>query len=319
LVPTRRGGSTHPPGAVRLLNELVITTERVIVGIDGAPSGGQALSWAASEADRKGVELLIVHVSDVVRPAAVSSAAVVTVIMEGGDYGRELLSDAAAVVAGSHPSVKVSTVLRAGNPAEVLLELGTVHTLLVIGTNGEGRFLGALVGSVSHRVAAHAGCPVVVIPHDRAVLSAHRQIVVGVITPLAGHETLRFGFQEAAERRSDLVAVCAYGTFSRTARDPILRQLSEVREQEQQELLDTVAHLQDEFPTVQVEARLVDEPVVGALCLAATDADLLIVGCRYDDAHRSSRLGAVAARILHTSPCPVAVIGLAHTVAVAAS
>jgi nucleotide-binding universal stress UspA family protein len=302
-----------------LLNWSVITTDRIIVGIDGAPSGAQALSWAAGEAARKDVELVIVHVSDVVRPPAVSASAVVTVMMEGSDYGRELLSDAVAAVTGNHPSVKVSTMLRTGNPADVLIELGTAQTLLVVGTNGEGRLLAALTGSVSHRVAAHAGCPVVVIPHDRQMLSAHRQVVVGVITPLAGHEMLRFGFQEASQRNADLVAVCAYGTFSRTARDPILKQLSEVREHEQQELLDTLSHLQDEFPTVRVQARLVDEPIVSALCLAAQDADLLIVGCRYDDAHRASRLGPVAAKLLHSSPCPVAVVGLAHTATVATS
>jgi len=274
------------------------------------------LSWAASEAARKGVELLIVHVSDVVRPPAVSSSAVVTVMMESADYGLELLRDAAAVVAGSHPAVKVSTILRTGKPADVFLELGTAQTLLVVGTNGERRLMAALAGSVSHRVAAHAGCPVVVIPHHERVLSAHHQVVVGVITPLAGHETLRFGFQEASQRNADLVAVCAYGTFSRSARDPILRQLAEVREHEQQELLDALAHLQDEFPTVHVQARLVDEPVVDALCLAATDADLLIVGCRYDDAHRASRLGPVAAELLHSAPCPVAVVGLLHTAVV---
>jgi nucleotide-binding universal stress UspA family protein len=230
-----------------LLNERVITTDRIIVGIDGAPSGLRALSWAAAEAARKGVELLIVHVSDVVRPPAVSSSAVATVMMESSHYGLELLRDAAAVVAGSHPTVKVSTMLRSGNRADVLIELGTAQTLLVVGNNGERRLMAALVGSVSHRVASHACCPVVVIPHNERVLSARRQVVVGVITPLARHETLRFGFQEASQRKADLVAVCAYGTFSRRARDPILRQLSEVREHEQQELLDSLAHLQDEF------------------------------------------------------------------------
>jgi nucleotide-binding universal stress UspA family protein len=293
------------------LNDSVITTDRIIVGIDGAPSGAQALSWAASEAARKGVELLIVHVSDVVKPPAVSSSAVVTVMMESTAYGLELLRDAAAVVAGSHPAVEVSTILRNGKPADVLIELGTAQSLLVVGSNGERRLLAAFVGSVGHRVAAHAGCPVVVIPHRERALSAHRQIVVGVITPLAGHETLRFGFEEASQRGADLVAVCAYGTFSRSARDPILRQLSEVREHEEQELLDTLAHLQDEFPTVPVQAKLVDEPIVGALCLAATNAELLIVGCRHDDAHRASRLGPVAAELLRSSPCPVAIVGMA--------
>jgi nucleotide-binding universal stress UspA family protein len=300
-----------------LLNNRVITTDRIIVGIDGAPAGAQALSWAAAEADRKGVELLIVHVSAAVRPPVMSSSPVVTVMMESNDYGLELLKDAAAVVAVNHPGVIVSTMLRTGNPADVLIELGSAHTLLVVGTNGEGRLLAALVGSVSHRVAAHAGCPVVVIPPGERVLSARRRVVVGVIAPLAGHETLRFGFQEASLRNAELIAVCAYGTFSRSARDAILGQLPDVREHEREELLNTLAHLQDEFPTVQVEARLVDEPIVGALCLAANDADLLIVGCRYAETHRGSRLGSVAADLLHSSPCPVAIVGLPHVATVA--
>jgi nucleotide-binding universal stress UspA family protein len=239
-------------------------------------------------------------------------------MVESGDYGRELLADAVAVVAESHPAVEVRTVLQVGNAAELLIELGTPETLLVVGTNGESRFIGALVGSVSHRVAAHARCPVVVIPHGGSVLPRSRKVVVGVITPAAGRQTLRFGFQEALERRASLVAVCAYGTFSRSARDPVLKQLAEVRLHEGQELLDTLSHLQDEFPTVEVTAELVDEPVVDALCRAAADAELLIVGCRHDDAHRASRLGPFAAQLLHTSPCPVAVIGLPHAATVPA-
>jgi nucleotide-binding universal stress UspA family protein len=292
------------------LNEAVMTTKRIVVGIDGAPSGAQALAWAAGEAERKCVELVIVHASDLVRSAAVSAAMVVPVMVEGSDYGRELLADAVAIVAASHPAVEVRTILEVANAAELLIELGTPDTLLVVGTNGESRFIGALVGSVSHRVAAHARCAVVVIPHCNSVMPTHRKVVVGVVTPVTGHETLRFGFQEAVERRASLVAVCAYGTFSRSARDPILKQLTDVRLHEEQELVDMLSHLQDEFPTVEVTARLVDEPVVGALCNAAADAELLVVGCRHDDAHRASRLGPFAAQLLHTSPCPVAVIGL---------
>jgi nucleotide-binding universal stress UspA family protein len=295
------------------------TTKRIVVGIDGAPSGAQALTWAAGEADRKGVELVIVHARDSVGPVAVSSARVVGVIMESGDYGRGLLDDALAVVASGHPTVGVRTILQVGNAAEVLIELGTPETLLVVGTNGASRFIGALVGSVSHRVAAHARCPVVVIPHSNSVLPTFRKIVVGVITPTARQQTLRFGFQEALERRASLVAVCAYGTFSRSARDPLLKQLAEVRLHEEQELLDTLAHLQDEFPTVDATARLVDEPVADALCREAADAELLIVGCRHDDAHRASRLGPFAAQLLHTSPCPVAVIGLPHLAVVSST
>jgi nucleotide-binding universal stress UspA family protein len=296
----------------------VMSTERIVVGIDGAPSGAQALSWASAEADRKR------RAGDRARQRCRQTIGGVLGAGHDVDYGRRRLRSRTVDRrrrgrAASQPTVEVTTVLRVADPAELLIELGTPATLLVVGTNGEGRFIGALLGSVSHRVAAHARCPVVVIPHDASSIPRSRRIVVGVIAASAGHQTLRFGFEEAAERRASLVAVCAYGTFSRSARDPILDQSGGVRHHEQQELLDALARLQDEFPTVAVEARLVDEPVIGASTRASVGAELLVVGCRDDDAHRSSRLCPLAAQLLHTSPCPVAIVGLPQIASVMVS
>ncbi|MGH8964380.1 MAG: universal stress protein [Actinomycetes bacterium] len=50
--------------------------------------------------------------------------------------------------------------------AEVLLQAAEGSELLVVGSRRHGKILGALLGSVSQYVAAHAACPVVVIkPH----------------------------------------------------------------------------------------------------------------------------------------------------------
>jgi nucleotide-binding universal stress UspA family protein len=316
----------------------VITTKQIVVGIDGSSSGAHALAWAAGEAERKGVELVIAHAIDTITPMAVSSATVVTVMMESGDYGRELLTDAIALLAARHPTVPVSTILRQGKPAELLIELGTSDRMLVVGTHGRGHFLGARIGSVSQRVAAHAHCPVVVISNEEVAAaraaaakasagpatttssdpSTDRRVVVGVLASSAGHETLRFAFQQAVERRASLLAICAFGSFSRTAHDPILVQLTDVRQREEAELRDTLIALQSEFPTVRTEARVVDEPVDDALCLAASNAELLVVGCSHDDSTWPSRLGPVTSRLLHTSPCPIVVVGSARAAALAA-
>jgi nucleotide-binding universal stress UspA family protein len=54
-----------------------------------------------------------------------------------------------------------------GHAAKVLLDAATESDLLVIGSRGHGGFGGALLGTVSHYVVAHAGCPVVVVPDNQ--------------------------------------------------------------------------------------------------------------------------------------------------------
>jgi nucleotide-binding universal stress UspA family protein len=66
-----------------------------------------------------------------------------------------------AGVAVDDPTVTTAPVK--GHPAEVLMQMAKRAELLVVGSRGHGRIFGALLGSVSHYVAAHAACPVVVI------------------------------------------------------------------------------------------------------------------------------------------------------------
>jgi nucleotide-binding universal stress UspA family protein len=55
-----------------------------------------------------------------------------------------------------------------GHPARAILDAARDAALVVIGCRGHGGFVGALVGSVSQHVVAHAPCPVVVIRHAQA-------------------------------------------------------------------------------------------------------------------------------------------------------
>lgn len=61
-------------------------------------------------------------------------------------------------------SKPVEAVLVRGSASSGLLSAATDADLLVVGSRGHGGFVGLLLGSVSHQVAAHASCPVVVVP-----------------------------------------------------------------------------------------------------------------------------------------------------------
>jgi nucleotide-binding universal stress UspA family protein len=67
------------------------------------------------------------------------------------------------VIAASFPEVPVSFVAGTGRPAEVLLGEALGAELLVVGSRGSGGFTGLVMGSVSQKVLAHAGCPVAVL------------------------------------------------------------------------------------------------------------------------------------------------------------
>lgn len=148
-------------------------TGRIVVGVDGSHGSRAALEWAIGEAQVRASSVHIVVVWQY--PRATSSSAW-GLGMDPSPDVQEAVAAASAEVAsrlGLKASAQgdVATTWEAieGNPARALLAASEHADLLVVGSRGHGAFVGALLGSVSHQVVAHARCPVVVVPTPPAL------------------------------------------------------------------------------------------------------------------------------------------------------
>ncbi|MEW2620476.1 universal stress protein [Streptomyces sp. NPDC048106] len=139
--------------------------ERIVVGVDGSEGSKQALSWAVRQADLTGGWVEAVIAWDVPQfhgalgwlpPSSSDEAAL-------AGRAQSELTAAVEEAAAAHPTVQVSTVVRYGSPASVLLEASRDAALLVVGSRGLGGFRGLLLGSVAQHCVQHAACPVLVL------------------------------------------------------------------------------------------------------------------------------------------------------------
>jgi len=135
---------------------------------ESSDEGAEALHSAAALASAAGVRLrpiTVVDSEDAADPAAVDARV------------REALG-------GLARDVELEVEVRTGDPAEGIVAASQDVGLLVIGSGGRGARRGALLGSVSQHVAAHAACPVLILPRGASGKSIleHRE-VADVVEP----------------------------------------------------------------------------------------------------------------------------------------
>lgn len=133
----------------------------IVVGVDGSEGSQEALRWALEHARRTGQTVHAVIAWDIL-----------------GTYGDAYLIDHVDLTAESENTLKaaIEQVLAGaktprveqhvdrGHPVQVLMDAAAGADLVVVGSRGHGGFAGMLLGSVSRHLAAHAPCPVVVVP-----------------------------------------------------------------------------------------------------------------------------------------------------------
>ncbi len=141
------------------------TGHRIVVGVDGSESSRAALSWAVHQAGLTGatVEAVIAWHYPVVAGGMPFAP---VAMLEGSDltgYAARTLQDTITAAVDPASPVKISSTVRQGNAARILLDAASGADMLVVGSRGHGGFAEALLGSVSQHCVHHAACPVVII------------------------------------------------------------------------------------------------------------------------------------------------------------
>jgi len=126
----------------------------VLAGTDGSAASMLAVAWAAGRARGLGLPLTIVSVVDArtSRPVLAES----------------IVADARALAGAVAPGLPVRTLVRSGDPVEVLTGLARDCELLVVGHRGAHGHAGPGPGSTSEAVARTADATVAVVDMDEA-------------------------------------------------------------------------------------------------------------------------------------------------------
>jgi nucleotide-binding universal stress UspA family protein len=145
---------------------MVHHVEKIVVGVDGSDASKQALRWAIEEARAHGASVMAVYAWEVPPPvpdvAAMPTIDPVAYFPDFQKAAEKLATDIVEEVVGDETSVNVEAVAVEGRPASAVIDAAGDADLVVVGSRGLGGFKTLVLGSVSHQVAQHAPCPVVI-------------------------------------------------------------------------------------------------------------------------------------------------------------
>jgi adenylylsulfate kinase len=136
--------------------------KKILLATDGSPDAAAALRYARDLAWRDEAMVVLVHAFEPV-PRYLGDPWEERVTVRHIAGAREVASGAAQAL--QEAGVDVIVEVLEGPPADAILKVADVRAcdLIVMGSRGHGALASLLLGSVSHRVLAHARIPVMVV------------------------------------------------------------------------------------------------------------------------------------------------------------
>jgi nucleotide-binding universal stress UspA family protein len=286
----------------------------ILVGVDGSAAAESAVGYAAREADRLGLRLVLLHVIPEVAlgtaPGRLDPLALTDIPPHLRERRDRVLGEAATLAHAVLTEDRVTTRMVVGERVPALLSAGEGARTIVLGAPWHSRVDRLITGSVVGGVAARATCPVVGVPEDWTSSGDQGRIVVGVKNPVdpAAEHLVGRAIVIAAERKCRLTVLHAWEFpvvyDNMIATTPEEQAWNRIKSGSLEELVHLARGRHDH---VAVDFRIVHGQGAHALVEASTTADLVVIS-RRRHAFPSGHLGAAGRAVLRESRCPVEVL-----------
>ncbi|WP_055427629.1 universal stress protein [Bifidobacterium aesculapii] len=285
----------------------MINDKAILVGVDGSNASYKAAWWAANYAKHAGLTLQIVCAYSLPSYAAVSFDATYTAMGDDNaahSDAQEILSKAKAIA--DEQGVEAATLIVTGDPASVFVELSRNYNLIVIGNRGKGGLAERLLGTTSSSLPAYAYCPIVVVPYtddDGNLMHLNNtitKVAVGSDESKWGLKALDIAasFAHAWGAELDVISAAPQG---RGADEEVYASFLE-------DLETRVKPLEEQYPDLKIDKRIVPGSAVDALTKASFDHDVVVVGSRGRGGFTGLLLGSTSQGLLQHAAGPVYVV-----------
>jgi len=286
----------------------------VVVGIDGSETSTAAALWAAGEAARRGVRLVLLYAYVLYAYGSRDSALPGSVPYEEAEIDAdELLATAADAVRREFPALTIETLQEHEPAATALLEITGMAALTVIASQAKHQALETLLGSAAVYTAEQSKGPVVVLRGDASSVPATGPVVLGADGSTASEAAIEFAFQAAKTRGVPLVAVHTWDSspvqgFRRTFHLGVDH--DQVDSEQLAELTSVLAEHAERHSGVAVEPTVRRGHPQRVLLDVAKEqvASLLVVGAKGVGHSNEQALGSTSRALLAHADVPVAVV-----------
>lgn len=286
----------------------------IVVGIDGSPTSTAAALWAADEASRRRVRLVLLYSFVLYAYGSKEGALPGSVAYEEAEIDADqLLAEASDAVRRAHPKLVIQTREERGPAATALLEVTAAAALTVIASQAKHQSLETLMGSVATYTAEQSKGPVVVLRGDAAATAATGPVVVGVDGSEVSEAAIDFAFEAAHSRGVPLLAVHVWNNnpvqgFRRVFHLQVDH--NKVDDEQLAELTAALAERTERFSGVTAAPVVLRGHPRTVLAEYAADqgAALLVVGASGVGNAVEQALGSTSRGLLAHATVPVAVV-----------